>query len=41
MGVKGLAWPKCGQNGSSSLDTYLMYFFDAQAVRNGYIIFEA
>ena len=41
MGVTGSEWPKWGQNGPSALDTYLMYLFDAQAVRNGYSIFEA
>ena len=41
IGVTGSEWPKRGQNGPSALDTYLMYLFDAQAVRNGYSIFEA
>ena len=41
IGVTGSEWPKWGQNGPSALDTYLMYLFDAQAVRNGYSIFEA
>ena len=39
MVVTGSEWPKWGQNGPSALYTYLMYFFDAQAVRNGYSIF--
>ena len=32
--------PKWGRNGPSVLDTYLMYLFEAQAVRNGYRILE-
>ena len=36
----GSEWPKWGRNGPSALDTYLMYLFEAQAVRNGYRIFE-
>ena len=38
MGVTGSEWPKWGQNGPSALDTYLMYLFEARAVRNGYCI---
>ena len=34
----GSEWPKWGQNGPSELDTYLMYFFEARAIRNGYRI---
>ena len=41
MAQVGSEWPKWGQNGPSVLDTYLIYFFDAQAVRNGYSICEA
>ena len=41
MGVTGLECPKWGRNGPSALYAYLMYFFDAQAVRNGYSFFEA
>ena len=41
MGVTGLKLLKWGQNGPSALDTYLMYLYDAQAVKNGYSIFEA
>ena len=41
MGVTGSEWPKWGHNNPSALDTYLIYLFDAQAVRNGYSIFEA
>ena len=41
MGVTRSECPKWGQNVPSALDTYLMYLFDAQAVRKGYIIFEA
>ena len=41
MGVTGPEWPKWVQNGPSAIDTYLMYLFNAQAVRNGYSIFEA
>ena len=40
MGVKGSAWTKWGRNGASALDTYLMFLFEAQAVRNGYRIYE-
>ena len=39
MGVTGLEWPKWGRNGPSALDTYLVYFFEARAIRNGYRIF--
>ena len=41
IGVTGSEWPKWGQNGPLAFDTYLMYLFDAQAVRNGYSIFDA
>ena len=41
MAQVGSEWPKWGQNGPSAFDTYLMYLFDAQAVRNGYSIFES
>ena len=41
MAKVGSEWPKWGQNGARALDTYLMYLFDAQAIRNGYSIFEA
>ena len=41
MGVTGSEWPRWGQNGPSVLDTYLMYLFGVQAVRNSYSIFEA
>ena len=41
MAQVGLEWPKWGQNGPSALDMYLMYLFDAQAVGDGYSIFEA
>ena len=41
MGVTGPEWPKWGLNGPSVLDTYLMYFFEEEDVRNGYSIFEA
>ena len=34
----GLECPKWGRNGPSALDTYLMYFFEARAVRNSYCI---
>ena len=37
----GSEWPKWGQNCPSALDTYLIYLFDSQAVRNGYSIIEA
>ena len=40
MAQVGSECPKWGRNGPSVLDTYLMYFFEAQAVRNGYCIFE-
>ena len=40
MDVTGSERPKWGQNGPSALYTYFMYLFDAQAVRNGYSIFE-
>ena len=40
MGVTGSEWTKWGQNGPSTLDTYLMYLFETQSVRNGYSIFE-
>ena len=40
MAQVGLEWPKLGQNGPSVLDVYLMYLFEAQAIRNGYCIFE-
>ena len=40
MGVIGSEWTKWGRNGLSALDTYLMYFFKARAVRNGYRILE-
>ena len=40
MGVTGSEWPKWSWNGPSALDTYLIYLFEAQAVRNGYHIFE-
>ena len=36
----GLECPKWGRNGPSALDTYLMYFLEARAVRNSYRIFE-
>ena len=41
MGVTGSEWTKWGQNGPSALDTYLMYLFETQSVRNSYSIFEA
>ena len=41
MGVIGSEWLKWGRNGPSVLDTYLMYLFGEQAVRNGYHIFES
>ena len=41
MAQVGSEWTKWGHNGPSALDTYLMYLFDAQAVRNGYSIFES
>ena len=41
MCVTGSEWLKWGQNGPSALDTYLMYFFDARAVKNGCSIFES
>ena len=34
-------WPKWGRNGPSALHAYLMYFFEAQAVGNGYRILES
>ena len=34
----GSEWPKWGRNGPSALDTYLMYLFESQAVRNSYRI---
>ena len=37
----GSEWPKWVQNFQSALYTYLIDLFDAQAVMNGYIIFEA
>ena len=33
MAQVGSGWPKWGHNGPSTLDTYLMYLFGAQAVR--------
>ena len=41
MAQVGSEWPKWGQNGPSALDQYLMYLFDAKAVRNGYSILES
>ena len=41
MAQVGSEWPKWVQNVPSALYTYFMYFFYAQAVRNGYSIFEA
>ena len=38
MSVTGSKWPKWGQNGPSTLDTYLMYLFEERAIRNGYLI---
>ena len=40
MGVTGSKWTKWGRNVPSALSTYLMYFFEARAVRNGYRIFK-
>ena len=40
MAQVGSEWLKWGRNGPSALDTYLMYLFEARAVRNGYCIFE-
>ena len=34
----GSECPKWGRNGPSTLDTYLMYLFNARSVRNGYRI---
>ena len=41
MAQVGSEWPKWGHNGPIALDTDLIYLFDAQAVSNGYSIFEA
>ena len=41
MAQVGSEWPKWGQDGPSAFDTYLIYLFDAQAVRNGYSIFDS
>ena len=41
MGVTGSEWPKWGRNCPIALGTYLIYLFDAQAVRNGFSIVEA
>ena len=40
MTQEGSEWPKCGYNVPSALGTYLMYLYEARAVRNGYHIFE-
>ena len=40
MNHVGSKWPKWGWNGPSALDTYLMFLFEAQAVSNGYCIYE-
>ena len=40
MAQVGSEWHKWGQNGPSTLDTYLMYLFDAKSVTNGYNTFE-
>ena len=40
MAQVGSKWTKWGRNGPSALDTYLVYFFEAQAVGNSYCIFE-
>ena len=34
----GSEWPKWIQNGQSALDTYLIYLFEAPAIRNSYHI---
>ena len=34
----GSEWPKWGRNSPSALDGYLIYLFEARAVRNGYRI---
>ena len=40
MGVTGSEWPNWGRNGSSVLDMYLMYLFEARSVKNGCRIFK-
>ena len=40
MGVTGSEWPKWSLNGPSALDTFLVYFFEARAISNGYHILE-
>ena len=40
MGVTGSEWPKWDWNGPSALYMYMMYLFEARAVRNSYRIFE-
>ena len=38
MDQVGSERPKWGRNGPSVLDTYLIYLFEARAIRNGYRI---
>ena len=38
MNKVGSEYRKWGRNGPSALDTYLMYLFEARAVRKGYCI---